>query len=153
MTYWDRKLVREQVDRKFEKLRGLADLGFDKGWIRMIREALGMSSAQLGKRVGIDQSRISRLENAEVDGDLKLSSLRKIAEGLNMKFVYGFIPNDSLETIVLQQARKIALERMQKLNHTMRLEQQELGEAEKERALDDMIQKILVEEPREFWDK
>ena len=43
----------------------------------VIREALGLSTKQLGKRVRIDQSRISRLENAEIKNDLKLSSLNR----------------------------------------------------------------------------
>jgi predicted DNA-binding mobile mystery protein A len=153
MNYWDRKLMREQVDEKLRKLHILATQNFQNGWIKIIREALGMSTKQLAKRVGVDQSRISRLENAEAAGDLKLSSLKKIAAGLNMKFVYGFVSDTTLEDMVHEQAKKIASARMQKLNHTMRLEQQELGGKEKEKALDDMIQKILINEPKEFWDK
>jgi len=119
----------------------------------MIREALGMSTKQLGKRVGIDQSRISRIENAEIESDLKLSSLKKIADGLNMKFVYGFVPEGSLEDLVREQAKKIALKRMAKVSHTMRLEEQELSEDQKQKVLDDLIQKIMIEEPKDFWDQ
>ncbi len=153
MTYWNKKLIREQLDVKlngFQKISAI--LNSDTGWIKLIREALGMSSAQLGKKTGIDQSRISRLENAEIRGDLKLSSLKKIAEGLNMKFVYGFVPENSLETMMQEQARKIALKRMAKLNHTMRLEDQELTDEEKNKALEDLVQKILLEQPKNFWD-
>lgn len=152
MTYWDRKLIREQLDKKLEKLKPLSSVTVENGWIKLIREALGMSTKQLGKRVGIDQSRISRLENAEIENDLKLSSLKKIAEGLNMKFVYGFVPESSLEEVVREQAKKIALKRMTKVNHTMRLEQQELSEDEKNKALEDLIQKIMIEKPKDFWD-
>jgi len=42
----------------------------ETGWIKAIREALGMSSNDLAKKVGIDQSRISRLESAEKDGNI-----------------------------------------------------------------------------------
>lgn len=153
MTYWDRKLVREQLDKRLEKIKPLASLNLENGWIKVIREALGMSTKQLGKKVGIDQSRISRLENAEIENDLKLSSLKKIAEGLNMKFVYGFVPTNSLEELVREQARRIALKRMAKVNHTMRLEQQELSEDQKQKALEDLIQKIMIEEPKDFWDQ
>lgn len=123
------------------------------GWIRTFREALGMSAKQLGKRVGLGQPRISRLEGAEIEGDLKLSTLKKIAEGLNMKFVYAFIPEQGLETMVYEQARKIAIKRMAKVNHTMRLEEQELSNEQKAKTLDDLIQKILIEEPKDFWDQ
>ncbi|HEY4876386.1 MAG TPA: mobile mystery protein A [Puia sp.] len=153
MTYWEKKLVREQLDKKLDGLEPLRDLPIQNGWIKIIREALGMSTKQLGKKVGIDQSRISRLENAEIENDLKLSSLKKIAEGLNMKFVYGFVPSDSLENIMRDQAKKMAIKRMEKVNHTMRLEDQELSDEQKEKTLEDLTQKILIEEPKDFWDQ
>jgi predicted DNA-binding mobile mystery protein A len=152
MTYWDKKLVREQLDKRL-KSPLLPLLQSDNGWIKLLREALGMSTTQLAKRVGIDQSRISRLENAEIDGDLKLSSLKKVAEGLNMTFVYGFIPRDSLEDMVREQAKKIAMKRMQRVNHTMRLEEQELANDEKAKAFDDLVQKIMIEDAKDFWDE
>jgi predicted DNA-binding mobile mystery protein A len=154
MSYWDKKLIRDQLDKRLDSLVPLADSPIPgTGWIKTLREALGMSAKQLGKRVGIDQSRISRLEKAEADGDLKLSSLKKVAEGLDMKFVYSFVPKERLETMVRDQAKKIALERMAKVNHTMRLEEQELSDEQKEQALEDLIQKILLEEPKDFWDQ
>lgn len=153
MTYWDKKLIRDQLDTRFKNLRILTEKSIpETGWIRVIREALGMSAKQLGKRVGLSQPRISRLEIAESEGDLKLSTLKKIAEGLNMKFVYAFVPETSLEEMVQDQAKKIALKRMTKVNHTMRLEEQELSYDEKEKTLDDLTQKILITEPKDFWD-
>jgi len=154
MSYWDKKLIREQLDKKLIPLKTLAKTGMpETGWIRAIREALGMSSNDLAKRVGIDQSRISRLEVAEKEGNIKLSSLYKIARGLEMEFVYGFVPKDTLETMLREQARIIALEKMKRLSHTMRLELQEIPVEEKENALKDMIDKILVDEPKSFWKK
>ena len=152
MSYWDKKLTREQVDEKLNKIRPFAFLTMESGWIKVIREALGMSTKQLGKKVGIDQSRISRLENAEIEGDLKLSSLKKVAEGLNMRLVYFFVPEESLEEMMKNQAKAIAQKRMNNINQTMRLEDQELSEKEKAKALEDLTQRILIEGPKDFWD-
>ena len=152
MDYWDKKITREQLDKKFEVLKSFVGFLPQQGWIKTIREVLGLSTTQLGKRVGIDQSRISRLENAETTGNLKLSSLQKIAKGLNMKFVYGFVPDDTLESIVRDQAKRIALKRLETLDNTMRLEKQGLSEEDKKKSLDDMIDKILIEQPKDFWD-
>ena len=152
MISWDRKVIREQLDKKLAAFRNFADsLIPPQGWIKTMREALGLSSSQLGKRAGIDQSRISRLENAEKNGDLKLSSLQKIAKALNMKFVYGFVPEDTLEAMVIDQAKRIALKRLKMLDNTMRLEKQTLPEEEQKKALDDMIEKILIDPPKDFW--
>ena len=96
MDYWDKKVIREQLDKKYEVLKSFVGFLPKQGWIKTIREVLGLSAAQLGKKVGIDQSRISRLESAEKIGSLRLSSLQKIAKGLNMQFVYVFVPEDTL---------------------------------------------------------
>ncbi len=154
MTYWDKKVIREQLDKKMEVFRNFAGLAMpQQGWIKTIREALGLSASQLGKKVGIDQSRISRLENAEKTGELKLSSLQKIANGLNMKFVYGFVPEETFEAMVRDQAKRIALKRLETLDNTMRLEKQALSDEDKKKALDDMIEKILIDSPKDFWDE
>ncbi|MBN1951133.1 MAG: mobile mystery protein A [Bacteroidales bacterium] len=154
MSYWDKKLIREQLDKKLEPLKVWAKSGLHElGWIKTIREALGMSTSDLARQVGIDQSRISRLENAEVDGNIKLSSLQKIADALDMDFVYGFVPKTTLNDMVRGQAKKLAIQKMQRLDHTMRLEMQELSDDEKQKALADMIDKILIDEPKDFWKK
>ena len=154
MRYWDKKVVREQLDKKLDSLKAFASSGVPKqGWIKTVREALGLSARQLGEKAGIDQSRISRLENAEKDGSLKLSSLQKIAKGLNMRFVYGFVSEDTLEEMVRAQAKKIALKRLKRLNNTMRLEKQGLSSEEQKKALEDMIEQILIDQPKDFWDE
>jgi predicted DNA-binding mobile mystery protein A len=153
MTYWEKKLTRDQLDERLSRLKALSAFNLETGWIKTIREALGMSTKQLGKKVGIDQSRISRLENAEIEGDLKLSSLKKVAEGLNMRLVYFFVPDESLEQMVHKQARTIAQKRLDKVNQTMRLEDQELSEKDKAKAMEDLTQKILIDEPKTLWDQ
>ena len=154
MRYWDKKVVREQLDKKLDSLKAFASSGVPKqGWIKTVREALGLSARQLGEKAGIDQSRISRLESAEKDGSLKLSSLQKIAKGLNMRFVYGFVSEDTLEEMVRAQAKKIALKKLKRLNNTMRLEKQGLSSEEQKKALEDMIEQILIDQPKDFWDE
>jgi len=153
MNYWDKKTVRSQLDKKLAYLRDFSASGIPQsGWIKAIREALGLSSVQLGKRAGLDQSRVSRLESAERTGNLKIASLQKIAKGLGMKFVYGFAPEGTLEKMVNARAREIALKRMKRLDDTMRLEKQGLSDEEQKKALEDMVEKILVSQPKDFWD-
>lgn len=151
MSYWDKKLVREQLDKKLLELKQLPEKPFN-GWIKTIREALGMTTSQLAGRVKVDQSRITKIERAEPDLNLKLSTMEKVADGLGMKFVYGFAPKDSLEDIVRDQARKLALKRMQRLDHTMRLELQNLNQEEKEKTIRDMVDRLLIEGDKELWE-
>ena len=154
MNYWDKKLIREQLDSKLSTLKGFTAQGLKSiGWIKTIREALGMTSTNLASRVGVNQSRIIHMEKAERDGNIKISTMEKVADALDMDFVYGFVPRTSLNEMVRQQAKKIALHKMERLDNTMRLELQELSSEEKERALKDMIDRILIDGPKDFWKK
>jgi predicted DNA-binding mobile mystery protein A len=74
------------------------------GWIRTIREALGMTTSELAARLGVTQSRISQLERAELDGALQLSTLARVATALRCKVCYALVPEETLEAIVFRQA-------------------------------------------------
>ena len=91
-----------------------------------------MSTYELAKRTDLDQSRISRIESAEAKQEIKLSTLKKMADGLGVKFVYGFVPENDLEEIVRQQALNIAKKRLGRVDHSMKLELQGVSDEEKE---------------------
>ena len=74
------------------------------GWIRTIRLALGMSTLDLGRRMGLTQSRISQIERAELDGSVRLSTLRRAATSLECTFRYALVPSESLDSMVYRQA-------------------------------------------------
>ena len=156
MDHWDRAKSRARLDKNIRKIKPLFDfmkhVQSTKGWIQTSRETLGMSLSQLGHRAKLSQPRLSRLEKAEIAGDLKVSSLQKMAEALDMEFVYAFVPRDSFEKMVQKQARKTAQKRMTRLNQTMRLEQQEMTKADQQKMLADLTQKILMNETKHLWD-
>jgi predicted DNA-binding mobile mystery protein A len=112
-----------------------------------------MTTYDLANKTDVDQSRISRIEASEAKQEIKLSTLKKMADGLGVKFVYGFVPEDGLEEIVQAQAMKIAKKRLNRIDHSMKLELQGLSDKEQEKALNDLIDKILVEEHKNFWDQ
>ena len=154
MNYWDKKLIREQLDKKLSKFKPILNTQIPKGgWVKTIRETLGMSTYNLANKTDLDQSRISRIESAEVKQEIKLSTLQKMADGLGVKFVYGFVPEDDLEAIVREQALKIAKKRLNRIDHSMKLELQGVSDEEQEKALSELIDKILIEAPKNFWDQ
>ena len=154
MNAWEEKLIREQLDKKIKIWKILlTPENRLTPWIKSIRIALGMTLQDLADRMGADKARISRIEKAEVEGDLRISTLKKVAEALEMEFVYGFLPKDSLDSMVKNQARKIAVSTLSKVNYSMRLEDQELSEEERKKALINLEQKILMEPPIDFWKK
>ena len=95
------------------------------GWVRAIRDALGMTAADLAIRMGVTGPAIRSLEKKELDGGARLSSLRRAAEAMDCTLVYAFIPNGSLQQTVERQAASILDEQMGRVRQTMALEAQE----------------------------
>ena len=137
--------------KSFDPLKAMSAPG--KGWIRAIRDTLGMTGAQLAKRLNVNQQRVARIEQDEVLGKVTLNTIQNAAEAMDCVFVYGVVPKDSLEQIVRKQAEVVAKERMARSNQMMRLEMQELSEAEKAKAMQDLIDEIIGAMPKSLWDE
>lgn len=149
-----KKLAREQLDatlKRFELLKTLVPPG--KGWIRAIRNALGMTGEQLAIRLNVNKQRVSRIEQDEKLGKVRLETLRNVAEAMDCIFVYAFVPRDSLEQTVRNQAKLVAQKRAARSNQMMRLEKQELSNSEKEKSLKDLIVDITNTMPKSLWDE
>src|SRR5580700_12114578 len=76
-----------------------------RGWIKAIREALGMTTAQLAEKLGIKQPSLIDLEKSEAKGTIELATLRRAAEVLDCALVYALVPNKPLETMIRYRAR------------------------------------------------
>jgi predicted DNA-binding mobile mystery protein A len=94
------------------------------GWVRAIREALGMTAAELAERMGVSQPSVTRLEQSERDGVARLDTLRRVADALECDVVYALVPRRPLEDMVTAQARRRAREHIEQVAHTMALEDQ-----------------------------
>ncbi len=154
MTGKQKKLAREQLDetmKSFESLKAMS--APRKGWIRAIRDTLGMTGGQLAKRLKVNQQRVARIEQDEVLGKVTLNTMQNVAEAVDCVFVYGVVARDSLEQIVRRQAELVAKKRMARSNQMMRLEKQELSEAEKVKAMQTLIDEIVETMPKSLWDE
>ena len=120
--------------------------------MREIRRALGMTEAQLGKRMGLAQSSIAELESSEAHGAVSLNSLRRIAEALDGELVYAIVPRDSLATILRDRVEKFAHDRVTRVAQTMTLEDQAIPKDQLERQVDGLVQELMEKPPRRIWD-
>jgi predicted DNA-binding mobile mystery protein A len=120
-----------------------------RGWIKAIREALGMSTAQLAKRMGIRQPSVVGLEASEEKGSIELATLRRAAEALDCTLVYALIPNKPLGTTVRERVRAFLRRRRQPVEHTMLLEDQRVTDSSTDAQIEDALRGT---NPRRFWD-
>jgi predicted DNA-binding mobile mystery protein A len=124
-----------------------------KGWLRAVRDALGMNGRQFAARLGVSPVRITRLESDEVAGALSLNTLRNAAEALDCVLVYGLMPKTSLDDTVKHQAIGKAKERLASTSHTMALEAQERNSYWQEHAFNELVEKMIQDQPKNFWNK
>ena len=120
-----------------------------RGWIRAIREALGMTAAQLAKRLGVRQPTIVDIERSEEKGTIEVATLRRVAEALDCTLAYALIPKQPLETTVRARARALLRQRRQPIEHSMLLEDQDVAEPLSDKQVEDIIRETS---PRRFWD-
>ncbi len=147
------KLVRKQLDKTLLEFRPILGISIpQKGWIRAIRDSLGMSGRQLADRLGVTRQRVSEIERDELSGSVTLKSMRKVANCLDCVFVYAFVPRTSLEHTVHDRAKQVAEERLERASQLMLLEGQELNEDDELDALSDMIEEMIETLPSILWD-
>ena len=120
---------RDLLDAHFEEWQPLRRLARPpRGWIRAVREALGMSAAVLAERLGTTPGAVIRLEQSEAGDRIRLETLRRAADALGCDLVYLLVPRRPLGAVVRERARQVARQHVAALDQTMRLEDQAPGE-------------------------
>jgi len=106
------KLILEQIDRKILLLGKVEGITIpSSGWVYSIRQSLGMSLRQLGKRMGITPQSVKEIEEREKNETISIRVLKEFWESLDLKFIYGFIPKQgSLEKLINARAIELAEE-------------------------------------------
>src|ERR1039457_511098 len=120
-----------------------------RGWIEAIRGALGMSTAQLAKRLRVKQPSVIALGQSEAKGTIELATLRRVADALDCTLVYALVPNKPLEAMVRDRARAFARRRLEPVEHSMLLEDQKVTAKGAGARLNEILRET---NPRLFWD-
>ncbi len=123
------------------------------GWIRAIRQAIGMSLEQLGRKTGGSKQTILAMENREKLGSVTINTLREAAAAMDMELVYGFVPKDgSLDALLQRRAKEMAATIVGMASQTMQLEGQGISDERLQRAIKERAKEILDQTPKILWD-
>src|SRR5580700_5641549 len=141
------------LDKRFAALRPFAESPRPpKGWLRAIRDALGMTTAQFGRRLGVSQPRIVELEQSEVGGGVTLNTLQRAAEALGCRLVYALVPERPLAETVREQAELVSERHLANVDQTMRLEDQAVRGKAAAKTLRNRLIEELLRRPARLWD-
>lgn len=150
-----RRLQVELLDQKLQAFQPLQEESMPaNGWIRFVRQSIGMSLRQLGERMGIKPQSVSDIELREAEGKVTLSTLREAAEALDMRVVYAFVPKrGTMNEMVRRQARKLAEDAVARTSISMSLEEQSVPREELLREVDYLVEELMRKNTRTFWNQ
>jgi predicted DNA-binding mobile mystery protein A len=142
------------LDKRFASLRPLVkNARPPKGWLRAIRDALGMTTAQFARRLGVSQPRIIELEQSEISGAVTLNTLQRAAEALGCRLVYALVPEKPLAETVRERADLVAQRQLKAVEQTMRLEDQSVKDKTAAKDLHRQFVEELMRRPARLWDE
>jgi|Marorgknorr_s2lv_3_1036020.scaffolds.fasta_scaffold01987_7 predicted DNA-binding mobile mystery protein A len=149
------RLQIEQLEHKLEKFHLAADsVAPPQGWVRFIRQSIGMSLRQLGNRLGMSPQAVRDLEMREAEGKVTLTALGNAARSLDMKLVYAIIPAGcTVSDLIRLQAQRLATEAIRRTSVSMSLEDQAIGRAEVLHEIEELTDELVRHRSRSFWDQ
>ena len=121
------------------------------GWVKAIRESLGMAAAHLAARLGVTTSTVTRLETSEADDTISLGTLRRAAEALDCELRYALIPKQSLADTLESRAMSLARQQMAAVSHSMALEAQSTSREAVKLQTRALAEELLKGSRRALW--
>lgn len=144
------KITRNNLDKKFKQLFKLLLFKTQpRSWVKVIRESLGMTTIQLAKKIGVTQPRVIAIEKNETN--LKIKTLEKIAQAMGCHLFYVLVPTISLNEMMHQQAWKKAQKILEKVDHNMDIENQQINLPDFELNL--LTEELLNGSDKRIWDE
>jgi predicted DNA-binding mobile mystery protein A len=151
MNSWMSAQARVRLDERFGAMPAVSTFTPPvRGWARAIREAIGMSTAQLARRAGVRQPSIVAAEQSEAKGTIEMATLRRIAEALDCRLVYALVPNKPLNEVVRDRARVFARRQLDPIEHSMALEDQKVTRGKVEERIDEILRETRLSR---LWDE
>ena len=145
-----RTRARDRLDARLAAIKPIDSFAIPpKGWIRAIRDAIGMTGAQLGRRLGMTAQGIASVERSEAEGKIQLNTLRRAGEAMDCVLVYALVPKTSLTEMVDRRARELALRTLRRVSHSMALEDQQV-DRDLEKRVQTYIETALRD--RDLWE-
>lgn len=142
------------LEQKLSELEASRNISVPSaGWLRLVRQSLGMTLQQVADKLGVTKQSVREMESRELTEAITLKRLREAAEAMEMNLVYGFVPKDgSVENLIERKARELATKIVERASVTMRLEDQENAPERIQRAIEERADELRRRLPKMLWD-
>src|ERR1043165_2248799 len=132
-----------QISRRIESIRTIKDKTLVRqGWIKYMRSALGLTLSELAKLTSQSTASVAQAERREVDGQVSLTTLKKMAEAMDCDLIYAFVPKKDLKTMIHDLALIKARMTLNIAELHMKLENQKV-EGNKEERIERLAKKFI----------
>ncbi|MGB2629320.1 MAG: helix-turn-helix domain-containing protein [Candidatus Acidiferrum sp.] len=99
-----------------------------RGWLRAMREALGISRLQVAQALRVKPQSIMDFEEGEKNDSITLSNLRRVADAMGCDLVYLIVPKTgTIQELAEKRTRDEVTRHVNAVEHTMGLENQTTG--------------------------
>jgi predicted DNA-binding mobile mystery protein A len=146
-----KKQYRGIVDRAASQLSGVQKPS--EGWVVTVRKALGMSGAQLARRLAVSRASVSQTEKNEQSGGVTLKHMQNTAEALGCRFIYAIIPVGSIEDVIHNHAEEKATKLVRRASGHMALERQSLPLEKNKQEIARLRDELIRDMPSDFWEE
>lgn len=147
-----KQLRLEQLQASLSDFAGLVSKRApSRGWLKLVRESLGLTERQQAGRLGVSGSTLHKSELAESEDRISLRQLRKLADGLDCELVYALVPRRPLTELVLERAQAIAIQEVGSVAHTMSLEDQRPADARIRKQIERRTEELLRGRWSDLW--
>ncbi|CAN1556107.1 HipB Predicted transcriptional regulators [Fimbriimonadaceae bacterium] len=121
------------------------------GWLRAIREALGVTLEVLAGRLNVSKQAVNQLEKAEASGHVTVNRLREAANALDCDLVVLVVPRRPLSEQIEQRATELATKDIRRISHSMRLEDQGVSPETEARMVRELAAEYSANPRRNLW--
>lgn len=143
------EMARSALERDLRRHRETPTAPPRSGWIRAIRDALGMSTSELARRMGVSKARIGQIERGERERTITLDTLERAADALGCRVELVLVPRKPLDALVWEQAVAKAKDAIGPINHTMELEDQRPDDASASKLIEEAAHRLV--DRRGLW--
>lgn len=146
------KLGRQQISTRLDQEKKLGVEGPSSGWIRAIREHLGISGVQLARKLGMTKQALKIIESSEKKGTISVGTLRKIADALDCDVKVALIPRCSLDALLKDRAYQVAERIVGRTALHMALEDQSTSNDFRKNQIQELAEELIRTGDRRIWD-